>query len=134
MSSRKVLVVDDSAIVRKQLAATLGTAGYEILEAADGMEGVRLVRSTPDLALVICDVNMPRMDGIQMVTRLRVDGALPVPVVMLTTEADMELVQEARKLGVKGWLVKPLNAHSLENVVRRLIEANDPDRSRASGG
>jgi CheY-like chemotaxis protein len=66
---KKVLIIDDSSSVRRQLSAALGSAGFVVLEAADGVDGAEQIRAVTDLALVICDVNMPRMCGLDMLER-----------------------------------------------------------------
>lgn len=114
---QKVLVVDDSAAVRREVSAAL--EGFEVLEACDGVEGTAAVKNNQDLLLVICDVNMPRMDGLEMLEALR--GFAPdLPVVMLTTEGQRSLISKARKLGAKGWIVKPFDPGQLLGAARRI--------------
>lgn len=115
----KVLVVDDSMMVRQQVARALKQAGFETLDAADGVEAVALVGKTPDISLVICDVNMPNMDGIQFLGAVK-QHAPDVPVIMLTTEGQPALIQQARALGAKGWLIKPFKPEMLVAAARRL--------------
>jgi two-component system, chemotaxis family, chemotaxis protein CheY len=117
---KTVLVVDDSATVRGMVRAALG-AEYEIVEAADGVEGLDCVRGG-GLSMVICDVNMPRMDGLEMLHRLKLAGST-VPVVMLTTEGQTALIARAREEGARGWIVKPFNADMLRQAVARIAVA-----------
>jgi two-component system chemotaxis response regulator CheY len=119
--SKKVLVVDDSATVRKQVAHALGQAGFTVLEAVDGLDGADTIAATPDLALVFCDVNMPRMNGLEMVESVKATGrAATLPIVMLTTEGDPALVARAKHVGAKGWIVKPFKPELLVAAAKKL--------------
>lgn len=114
---KTVLVVDDSATVRGMVRAALGTS-YDVVEAADGVEGLDRYRGG-GVNMVICDVNMPRMNGLELLHRLKLDGCT-VPVVMLTTEGQTSLIAKAREDGARGWIVKPFNADLLRQAVDRL--------------
>ncbi len=118
---KKVLVIDDSATVRQQVRAALSGAGFDVLEAADGVEGLQAIVDCADLAAVLCDINMPRMGGLQMLERVKAKGRLPaLPVVMLTTEGQPALVQQAKAVGAKGWMVKPFKPEQLVATLRKL--------------
>jgi two-component system chemotaxis response regulator CheY len=118
---KKILVVDDSATVRQQVGLALSQAGFEIVEAVDGMDGVDKVGQVTDISLVICDVNMPRMSGLEMLEKLHEDKKHnTIPVVMLTTEGQPELVDRAKKAGAKGWIVKPFKAELLVAAAKKL--------------
>jgi len=116
---KKILIVDDSATIRNQLTSTLAPAGYQLVEAGDGIEGLQRVQSEPDISLAICDVNMPRMDGIEMITKLSEEG-VKFPIVMLTTEGQAAMIQKAKAAGARGWIVKPFNPSQLIKVVQKL--------------
>ena len=119
--TKKILIVDDSSSVRRQVAGALTTAGFEVLEAADGVDGAAQIRGQTDLALVICDVNMPRMNGLDMLDDVRSElASRSLPVVMLTTEGQPEAMARAKKSGAKGWIVKPFKEHLLLGAVRKL--------------
>ena len=121
---RTVLVVDDSATVREQVAAALLPGGFHTVEAADGEAGLALIRSTPHLALVICDVNMPRMGGLDMLEKIQEEPTLEVPpIVMLTSEGRADMVTRARQAGAKGWLIKPFKPEQLLAVARKLAKS-----------
>ena len=119
---KKVLVVDDSETIRQQVRLTLTAAGYAILEAVDGMDGLEKIRVNEDLALIISDVNMPRMSGLEMVSELQ-KGGCRVPILMLTTEGQVALIQRARAAGAKGWIVKPFKPEMLGTAVTKLVRA-----------
>jgi two-component system chemotaxis response regulator CheY len=121
---KRVLVVDDSATVRDQVRAALGVAEFELVEAADGTEGAETIGRMTDLAAVICDVNMPRMNGIQMLEAVKRDPRnTALPIVMLTTEGQHELVQRAKAAGAKGWIVKPFKPDLLLAAIRKITAA-----------
>jgi two-component system chemotaxis response regulator CheY len=118
---KKVLVIDDSPTVRQQVGLALKQAGYTVMEATDGMDGAQKIASNSQIALVICDVNMPRMNGLEMLEKVRTDPkTVNLPVVMLTTEGQPELIQRAKKAGAKGWIVKPFKAELLIGAVQKL--------------
>lgn len=118
---KKILVVDDSATVRQQVRAALADTGFEIVEAADGVEGLDTILARGDLAAVVCDVNMPRLGGLQMLEMLNAKGKVPtLPVVMLTTEGQPALMQQAKAAGARGWLVKPFKPATLVATLRKL--------------
>ena len=122
--SKKVIVVDDSSTIREQVSSTLKAAGYDIIEAADGLQGLKMVEDHADTSVVICDVNMPNMGGLDMVSRLKARGRNPeLTIVMLTTEGDPELVKRAKSAGAKAWIVKPFRPDLLVATVRKLAGA-----------
>lgn len=125
MTNPKVLIVDDSQAVRTSVREALTQAGFDVVEAVDGEEGRRLIRDISDLALVLCDVNMPRMDGLSMLELVKSDPIhAHLPVLMLTTEGEPALVRRARDAGAKGWIVKPFQPDLLVNAVRRVASAS----------
>jgi two-component system, chemotaxis family, chemotaxis protein CheY len=118
---KTILVVDDSATIRQQVTIALSQAGFTVLEAIDGIDGLGKIEACPELALVICDVNMPRMNGLDMVEAIKQrDGGGKLPIVMLTTEGDPSLVARAKQAGAKGWIVKPFKPELLVAAARKL--------------
>lgn len=118
---KKVLIVDDSATIRQQVRMALGQAGFEVVEAVDGEDGVEKIRADADLAAVICDVNMPKKNGLELIEEIKAGGANSgIPIVMLTTEGQPGLIQRAKKAGAKGWIVKPFKAKLLVSAVQKL--------------
>jgi len=116
-----VLVVDDSQMVRQQVSQALGGAGFTIVEAVDGQDALEKIAARPELGLVVCDVNMPRMNGLEFLEKLRQkEGGARIAVVMLTTEGQPDLIQRAKALGAKGWVVKPFKPEQLAAVARKL--------------
>jgi two-component system, chemotaxis family, chemotaxis protein CheY len=120
--SKKVIVVDDSRTARQQVRSALAGAGYDIVEAVDGTDGISVIDANADASLVLCDVNMPNLNGIEMVEPARQGGKRAhVTFIMLTTEADPDLVQRAKACGAKGWIVKPFKPELLLAAVRKLV-------------
>jgi two-component system chemotaxis response regulator CheY len=121
---KKVIVIDDSRTARMQVVNALASGGYALIEAVDGRDGLEKVRANPDAKVVICDVNMPNMSGIELLEAVKDDPALAsIPVLMLTTEGQPELVKEASRKGAKGWLLKPCRADLLASAVAKLTAA-----------
>lgn len=118
--TKKILIVDDSATIRQQVGLALRHAGYTTAEAADGVQGLEVLEEG-GFDLVICDVNMPRMNGLEMLEALkRNPNHSALPVVMLTTEGQPALVGRAKKGGAKGWIVKPFKPELMIAAVRKL--------------
>ncbi len=118
----KILVIDDSLMVRQLVGRALRGAGFAIVEATDGVDALEKLEASPDTSLVVCDVNMPRMNGIEFLQQIVKNGNT-VPVVMLTTEGQPELIQQARSLGAKGWIVKPFKPELLVAAAKKLTAA-----------
>ncbi len=119
--AKRILAVDDSVSMRQMVGYTLRGAGYEVVQAGDGVEALELARSgTADL--VLTDVHMPRMDGINLVRELR---ALPaykfVPMLILTTESSQEKKLDGKRAGATGWIVKPFNPEQLLSTIAKVI-------------
>jgi two-component system, chemotaxis family, chemotaxis protein CheY len=119
--SKVILAVDDSASMRKMVHFTLAGAGYEVVQAVDGVEALEYARDH-SVDVVLTDVNMPRMDGISLVKELR---ALPsyrfTPMLVLTTESSQEKKLEGKQAGATGWIVKPFNPEQLLATIARVI-------------
>ncbi len=119
---RRILAVDDSASVRQMVGFTLRKAGYEVLEAVDGKDGLDKVTSGK-FDLIVTDLNMPNMDGIQLIAAVRkLPGYAFIPILMLTTESQAEKKDAGRKAGATGWIVKPFNADQLVSVIQKLVK------------
>lgn len=117
----KVLVVDDSTSVRKLISLTLTQEGYEVLEASDGEEGFDLLAEN-EVKLVITDLNMPKLNGIELTQQIRqLDKYRFVPVIMLTTETETTKKQQGKDAGVSAWIVKPFQPEKLVTLVRMVI-------------
>ncbi|HRH13133.1 MAG TPA: response regulator [Azonexus sp.] len=116
-----ILAVDDSASIRQMVSFTLRSAGYEVIEAVDGEDGLAKAQGKI-VDLVLTDQNMPRMDGLSMVRALRrLPDYRTAPILILTTESGDDMKREGRAAGATGWLVKPFDPKRLVEVVTKVI-------------
>ncbi|CAN0626945.1 response regulator receiver protein [Burkholderia sp. lig30] len=117
----KILVVDDSSTVRDEVAGFLRNHGLDVATANDGKDGLAKLKATPGVRLVISDVNMPIMDGLTMVEKIRSElGNTAVNVVMLTTESSPAMKERGKAAGVKGWIVKPFKGDAVIEAFKKL--------------
>jgi two-component system chemotaxis response regulator CheY len=118
--AQTILVIDDSTSLRQVVAMALQGAGYEVLQAGDGQAALALLDGRK-INMAVCDVNMPRMNGIEFVKAAK---ALPnyrfLPILMLTTESQEAKKEEGKAAGAKAWMVKPFSPASLLNAVSKL--------------
>lgn len=121
--SKKILIVDDSAVFRKVVSMHLKNQGYEVLEAGDGLEAFEKLK-TEQVSLIVCDVNMPNMDGLTFISRLRaeIQENKFTPIIMLTTESGEEKKRQGMEAGAKAWLVKPFAPEQLLMAISKLIK------------
>ncbi len=119
--AKTILAVDDSSSLRQMVAFSLKAAGYNVVEAVDGQDGLDKAKQQ-SVDLVLTDQNMPRMDGLALIKTLR---TLPTyaktPILMLTTESSDEMKSKGRAAGANGWLVKPFDPQRLIEVVKKVI-------------
>lgn len=119
--SKKILAVDDSGSLRQMLGFTLRSGGYQVTDAVDGVDGLQKAQASP-FDLVLTDQNMPNMDGLTLIRRLRAEPAYrSVPILMLTTESSAEMKAKGREAGANGWMVKPFDPNKLLEVVAKVI-------------
>lgn len=119
-----ILVIDDSPSMRAMVSFTLHEHGYQVKEAENGADALtQLDEACSPYDLIIADVNMPKMDGIDFVRQARTRPAYKyTPVIMLTTETASERIESARSAGATAWLVKPFQPDRLLEVAKRLID------------
>lgn len=120
MTGHRVLIIDDAETICRSVVDALEPAGFSVLTARDGFQGIALLKETRDLCLVIIDLNMPGMSGFGVLEWMRKDGSphLP-PAVFMTTEISPSALEQAKSAGAVGWLVKPCKAEQLLAVARR---------------
>jgi two-component system chemotaxis response regulator CheY len=116
-----IMTVDDSASVRQMVSFTLQAAGYEVLTAVDGRDALGKLQGGA-VQMVITDLNMPTLDGIGLIRQLRADAKYKfIPIIMLTTESQVEKKQEGKAAGATGWIVKPFQPEQLIAVVKKVL-------------
>ena len=121
--SLKVLAIDDSRTIRHLLSMTLGEAGFDVVTADDGVQGVETFQEA-EADVVITDINMPNMDGFGVINSIRQGGVNNrVPILVLTTESGEDLKSRARNAGATGWIVKPFDDASLISALKRVAGA-----------
>jgi two-component system chemotaxis response regulator CheY len=117
---KKVLTVDDSRTIRNMLLVTLNNAGFETIQAEDGVEGLEVLeQANPDV--IVTDINMPRLDGFGFIEGVRRNEKYrAIPILVLTTESDAEKKNRARQAGATGWIVKPFDPNKLIDAIERV--------------
>jgi len=118
--AKTILTVDDSRTMRDMLLMTLTDAGYDVVQAEDGEDGLeKLAAKRPDA--IITDINMPKLDGFGFIEKVRADPSnIAVPILVLTTESEQDRKDRARQAGATGWIVKPFNPTKLLDALRRV--------------
>jgi two-component system chemotaxis response regulator CheY len=120
MMMKTVLTVDDSRTMREMLLLALQGAGYQVLQAEDGLVGLEVLKDR-QADVIITDINMPRLDGFGFIEHVRRDSThRATPILVLTTESDAEKKNRARSAGATGWIVKPFHPVKLVDAVRRV--------------
>ncbi len=125
MQPKHILIVDDSPTLRASLRLCLENVGYDVIEAEDGVDGLRklnhLKKEGLRISLIILDIIMPKMDGITFVKKIKKTAFRYTPIIILTTERDDTKKQEGREAGAAGWLVKPFKPQQLLWVIKKFI-------------
>lgn len=124
----RILLIDDSATMRKIQRNVLSTMGYEhVVEAEDGEDAIHQMKAHEfEIDLILCDWNMPKMSGIEFVRKVRgVDNLKDIPIIMVTTEAEREKVIEALSAGARGYVVKPFTPDVLKQKIREIIDEDE---------
>jgi len=117
----KILVVDDSSTVRDEVAGFLKKSGLDVATAVDGKDGLTKIKGDPGIKLVLCDINMPNMDGLTMVEKVRGELAnSTVNIIMLTTESSPNMKERGKAAGIKGWIVKPFKGEAVLESIKKL--------------
>lgn len=118
----QILVVDDSAAIRNEVSSFLSENGFTVDTAVDGADGLNKAREATDLKLILSDINMPNVDGLTMVEKIRDElGNKTVNILMLTTDNDPNMKARGKAAGVKGWIVKPFNGAAALGVIGKLV-------------
>ena len=125
--NKKVLIIDDSTMQRQQIRIILETCQLKVIEAEDGVKGLQMIKENPDLSLVFCDINMPRMNGLELLEivkaeLVKAEGLKYIPIVILTTEADRESITKGKSSGAAGWLIKPAKEEHIKKLVSVFVK------------
>ncbi|MCH7678095.1 response regulator [candidate division KSB1 bacterium] len=122
--ARNILIVDDSLTIRSSLEYCLKEAGFNVVAAVDGIDGIEKLKSMKDsgVSVIITDVNMPRMDGITFTENVKKSSFRSTPVLILTTETQESRKQQGRAAGAAGWLVKPFQPEQLIAVINKVTQ------------
>ncbi len=119
--TKTIMIIDDSASIRLVVSIALKKAGYDVLEAEDGQDALNKLTGQK-IHLIVCDVNMPNMDGISFLKAVKQNQSYKfTPIIMLTTESQEEKKQEGRAAGAKDWVVKPLKPDRMIAAIEKLI-------------
>lgn len=119
--AKKILIVDDSVMVRQMVSFTLRDAGFDVMEAEDGQDALNQLNGSP-VDLIVTDLNMPVMDGITLISNARKLAASKfIPIIMLTTESQPEMKQKGKEAGATGWMVKPFDPPKLLGVIAKVM-------------
>ena len=119
--AKTIMTVDDSASVRQMVSFTLTQAGYDVVEAVDGQDGLDKLEDIK-VNMLITDLNMPNLDGIDLIKEVRNKPQFKfMPIIMLTTESQAEKKQEGKAAGATGWIVKPFKPEQLLGVVKKVL-------------
>ena len=119
--AKVIMTADDSASVRQMVGFTLKDAGYEVVEAVDGRDALSKLNGS-GVNMLITDLNMPNMDGIELIRQVRTQQEFKfMPIVMLTTESQASKKQEGKSAGATGWIAKPFKPEQLVAVVKKVL-------------
>ena len=119
--SNAILVVDDNATIRHLARKTLSGAGYKVVEAENGADGLECAKGQ-QFGMVLTDINMPVMGGMDMFKALRgLDNYKKTPLIVLSTESTREMVDQGKQAGANGWMVKPFEPDKLLNLVKKVV-------------
>jgi len=118
----RILSVDDSKSIRDLITHILTQQNHEVITASDGLEAMKIAREIDAVDIALIDVNMPNMNGVSLVSKLRrLDDYKYIPIIMVTTETDEYRKQKAKTVGATGWLTKPFTEERLLNVVDKVL-------------
>ncbi|GBF48982.1 response regulator receiver domain-containing protein [Leptospira ryugenii] len=119
--SKKILIIDDSAVFRKIISVHLKNANFELVEAGDGLEGLSKLEEH-QIDLIVSDMNMPNMDGISFIKKTKENPKYKfTPIIMLTTESQPEKKQQGMDAGARAWLTKPFSPEELLETISKLL-------------
>jgi two-component system chemotaxis response regulator CheY len=120
-----ILVIDDSPTIRSSVTFCLQKAGYSVIQAKDGENAlealIRLKKKGSMPALILTDINMPNMDGITLIQRIKATEFRFLPILVLTTEGERAMIEKGRQSGASGWIIKPFNPEELLGAIKKFV-------------
>lgn len=123
--NRYIIIIDDSPTIRVSVELAIKELGYPVKQAENGQDALSKIdeikKGGGEIALCISDINMPVMNGIEFIVEFRKEDKF-TPIVVLTTEAEKEMIQKGKSSGASGWIIKPFQADDLLNVVKRFVK------------
>jgi len=121
--SKVIMTVDDSVSIRQMVSFTLKREGYDVVEAVDGVDALKKLNGDNPVHMMITDLNMPNMDGIELIKNVRANAKYRfMPIIMLTTESQEGRKQEGKTAGATGWIVKPFKPEQLVGVIKKVLK------------
>lgn len=124
-----LIIAEDSRTIRDQLLFFLKLPELDVLPAEDGIEALALFDANKDrVRIVLTDIHMPRLEGLEMARILRQDRKFTGPIIVLTQQGDNAMIRKARDLGVNGWLIKPFKGDELLQIIKRLLASNEKSK------
>jgi two-component system, chemotaxis family, chemotaxis protein CheY len=119
--SKQILIADDSESIREVLAYSLQNAGYKVLLASDGRDALKYFDGRT-IDLLLTDYHMPNLNGLELIQQVRqIEHYKYLPILVLTTESQIDIMKDARDAGATGWLTKPFNTEKLLQTLRKVI-------------
>ena len=123
--AKTILLTDDSKSIRAVIATVLKVAGYNVIEAGDGQEGIDVLNSGETVDMVITDLNMPNMNGIEFIWEIRkLSDHVFTPICMLTTESEQEKLQQGESISTDAWINKPIQPVKVLTIVQDILPPN----------
>ena len=120
--AKKILIVDDSESIRSLLKYNLEASGYDTIVAKDGLEALQIIKNFEGLNLLLTDLHMPNMNGLELIENVRKNDEFKyLPILFLTTETNINMKQRARDAGATGWIIKPFQAEKLIKTIRKVL-------------
>lgn len=119
----KILIVDDHALMRKTIGVFVSNIGYQPIFAVNGMEAISVLQAHPEIVLILLDINMPVMGGMDTLQFIRqnLSGKKDLPVLVISTESDKNLIKQAKSLKASGWITKPVDEAMLKKFVDTIL-------------
>lgn len=118
----KILIVDDSEMIRHHVQQVLEKGNHQVLTAENGLKAIDIIHQGKEIDFIFCDINMPEMNGLELSKKIKENEVYKnTPIVMLTTEGSIEMKNKGKEIGVLAWITKPYDQHKLLSVVEKIL-------------